>query len=136
MKRMDGRTSQTPLPPEIPLWNSTLCNTRGNISTASTTVVLVWGRAVVLQSRLRVKSSSSGMLIPTRSVTERCQVQWAPRRLEGQEPPPRAKPCSSTGPAPAAYAADDLFWPKRFIVSQQSCTRSTTTKHNTITLRG
>lgn len=140
VRRMDGRTAhlkaRSSLPQESPQWNSTLCNSHGNISTACTAIVLVWGRAVVLQSRLRVKSSSSGKLIPTRSVIERCQVQWAPRRLEGQEPPPRAKLCSSTGPAPVAYTADDLFWPKRFIVSQQSCTRSTTTKHNTTTLRG
>lgn len=88
----------------------------------------------MLQSRLRVKSWSSGKLISTRSVMERHHVQRAPRRLEGQKPLPGAKPCSSAGPAPAAYAADDLFWPKVFIVSQQSCTRSTT-KYNT-TLKG
>lgn len=44
--------------------------------------------------------------------------------LEGQEPLPRAKPCSFTGPTPVAYAADDVSWPKTFIVSQQSYTRN------------
>lgn len=111
--------SRTPFPQESPLWNSALCNHHDNILTAYTDISLVFWRAVVLQSRLRVKSWSSGKLISRRSVMERRHVQRAPGAGGAG---------ASAGPAPAAYAFDELCWPQMFIVSQQSCTRSTTTK--------
>lgn len=71
-------TSQTLFPQESPLWNSALCNSHDNILTAYTSIfLLVFWRPVVLQSRLRVKSWSSGKLISRRSVMERRHVQWA-----------------------------------------------------------